>query len=308
MILLRYGLGFLRTAFRAPVQGAALGFAGGIRHPLHLPVMLASALRLIIILRHGISGLIRIAGIIIPAVPPGMTGGKARLPFQEEICIFDPRIEIRIPGGIQIIINTADLHDIPGMGVTVAVALDDPRIHTGLQQHAVHQKRISVADCLAVLQRRVCGEFQVIRIVVHIFAVVGHIPAYIIIDGAHLLVFRSAVRDIQALKNVRQIRLELGFLLGVNVITHRKIKDEFAVTATDLAFQGIVYILHLKGDIIPFVRFARICKRARQHSSSQGIDITIIPVRLIDHPNGCYPLLHLLPQHQSGIPDAEGGG
>ena len=121
----------------------------------------------------------------------------------------------RIPGGVQIVVQVIELHDVPGMGAA-AVADDDTGIHTQLQHQPVEQHGIALADGDLVHQRRIGGVLQVVEIIVQVLVIILHGVADVVVHGADLFVIGlfPQIKLVQQVGN-RSIQLHLLGIGGV---------------------------------------------------------------------------------------------
>ena len=102
----------------------------------------------VIILRHRIVRVEAFGRIL--RIP--LMSVKVRVVFQE-IVILDGAC---IPGGVQIVVQVIQLHNIPAVGTAVTQTGNQSGINSLFQCQPVKQKRIALANCRFVDQSRIC--------------------------------------------------------------------------------------------------------------------------------------------------------
>ena len=149
--------------------------------------------------------------------------GKIGIGAQEEIVGGHSRI----PGGIQVVVQLVQSHDIPGVA-TIAAGLDtgnDPGIHIQLQRQPVEQIGVALTHGSLVHQRRIGGVLQQVTVVFQIVVVISNIGANVVIDTADLCIVGLAIQR-QFLQKGSHSSVQLLFLLQGGVVGHREIEGD----------------------------------------------------------------------------------
>ena len=131
---------------------------------------------------HGI-GLGERVGVV--GVLPGVI---REVPHALEKPVVDGLVVAAVPGGVHVIVETADADDVPG----VVHAGDHTDVQPRLLAHAVEQDGIALAHGGAVVHGGVGGVLQLIAGVAHVLVVVVDPVADEVVDGQDLLSLRLA--------------------------------------------------------------------------------------------------------------------
>ena len=192
--------GNTQRTFRVQLPAKILAAGAGNR-PGHIGAVIFRA--------HGIA-LIEIGGDIV--FLSGMIREVAAA-AQEIFVIHSVCLPGLIPGGIQIIVQTAQSDNVPCMGNTAAVAGNITAVHTQLQRQAVEQHRKALANRLSVNQSGIGRMLQIIILVIQIIIIKGHIGADPIVDALDLFIFRS-IPQVQLLQQCSHSLIHFLLLLG----------------------------------------------------------------------------------------------
>ena len=183
--------------------------------------------------------------------------------------------DLLVPGGVQIVVLTVHLDDIPG--VIHGIAIDIAGVNAARQRQPVESQGVAHAYGGILYQRRIGGVLLHIRCIVQMLIVIPDMVNHIIVDGVDLLHVRLAVH-IQFLKDLVDLgvhRLFLGLgrsvqeviLIGVDVVglgaavRHGLLHSVYiaALGASGIAahrvvaHDGVAVVLKLVKNIVPEV-------------------------------------------------------
>ena len=209
----RYLVVGVAVAARAGVGGEAFFRAGGGRDNSAILVGVHFA-RHIVSRGHGIVGMER-SGFIVRAA--GMVGEGGGTLEQPAVLRFPG-----VPGAVRVVVNIAQLHNVPGVVHAIGSAGDDAGIHAGHQQHAVEKGGVALAHGGAVDERGVSRELEGIGLIFQIGVVVGDVGADVVVDGLDLGVVIGLGGEAEGGHHRLQCCRQLSFLLGGGIIGHRK--------------------------------------------------------------------------------------
>ena len=106
--------------------------------------------------------------------------------FQEPVVIA----QAGIPGGIQIVVQIVQFHNIPSVGAAASDAGNQTSVNAKLQRQPVKQQCITLADCRFIHHGRIGGEFTGIVFIIQIGIVISNIGADVVIDRPDLFIIR----------------------------------------------------------------------------------------------------------------------
>ena len=176
----------------------------------------------------------------------------------------------RIPGAVQIVVLSVQLHNIPCMRLTFAGAGDDPGIdafHIGKQ---VEQVGIALTDCLFVKQCRIRTVFELVFLICQVIVVVSHIGADVLVNSLDLFIVGLA-GQIQLCQHSRRLGLYRLLLLGIGIIAHIVCKGVGIVVAFIINTDSAAGSRHMPTDIITLCALAGMDDRFAVNRSKQCI-------------------------------------
>ena len=283
-----------QAVFQFPIQGLAAGAAGAAGTGDVIPLtgshnITGDVAGKIIIRTHGIGGIEAFCSVfLVPdvIVKIGIT--------QQEIGIIQSRLGISgIPGGVHIIVQAIQLHDIPGMGAAVANTADNAVIHPGFQYQSVEQVGIALADSGLVHQ---CGIGRVNQrlVLLQTRVIVNNVFAHPVIDGANLFIIALA-GQIQPGQQTCHGIIHFFLLFGGVVVGHVIAVGQILIALTvrgaaDTAAAAFV----MEGKIVTLGGHTGVVKGTLKHFvENPGV---ILCGGMDVNRNGTQPVLHTFPQ------------
>ena len=125
-----------------------------------------------------------------------------------------------VPGRVGIVVQVAQLHDVPCVRTAAALSVHNTCINAGFQTQAVKQHRIALAYSGAVDEGSVCSEHREIVHVAQMLIVVSDVGGNVVVNGFDLFIVGGCGGKAEILHDAVDSGGQRSFLLSVGVVGH----------------------------------------------------------------------------------------
>ena len=182
-------------------------------------------------LAYGIEG-VELGGVVFRITEMiGRVRGEVHLVLQEIIVVTQGLIPDGIPGGVGVVVEVAELDDVPAVAAVIADAGDDTAVDAQFQRQLVQQDSVALADSSTVDHGCIGGVLQLVVIVLQRVVIVDNVFADVVIHGAEPLVVRTI--GIHGGQQCIHRLLQFRLLFGGGVVGHGICIGHIADTVPD---------------------------------------------------------------------------
>ena len=216
----------------------------------------------------------------------------------QEVLIFQAGLRPGgVPGGVQVVVQAVQLHDVPGVTFAAAEAGDHAVVNTKFQQQPVQQHGITLADGGSVDQGRIGCVLKHVGAIVQIIVIVIDAAAHPVVYGFQGSIIVGGV-GVQLIQQVRCRSIHLCFLLSGGVVADVVGVAHMIHAVIRIAGGTVGHIGILPAQIVALCRLACMRHGFLKEIVHQGI--AVFRNRDLEG-NGCSPLSHLLAQIRHGF-------